>query len=119
MTESPWSLSCVEKDSVLIKRKNQGGMLVLQKIAELTFEEAAEVFNDNVIIARIPSLTDESEMIVTQAGIVRKMLENDNLFRGAVGFIPVELDDRDVVVLLLDYGDEKDLSVWWLHLFFE
>jgi len=93
--------------------------LVLQKITELTFEEAEEVFRDSLVIARIPSLTDESEMIVTQAGIVRKMLENDNLFRGAVGFIPVEVKDEDVVVLLLDYGDEKDLSVWWLHLFFE
>ena len=118
MGESVWELSCVEKDSVLIKRKNQGGMLVLQKIAELTFEEA-EMFNDNVIIARIPSLTDESEMLVMQAGIVRRLLNNDNLFRGAVGFIPVEVKDKDVIVLLLDYGDEKDLSLWWLHLFFE
>ena len=119
MSESVWEFACEEKDSVLIKRRPHGGMLCLHKIAELTFEEAAEVFNDNVIIARIPSLTEESEMIVIQAGIVRKMLNKDGLFRGSVGFIPVEVKDTDVVVLLLDYGDELDIAVWWLHLFFE
>jgi len=118
LAESVWSFACEEKDSVLIKRQPHGGLLCLKKLGEMSYNDLARLEKEDVI-AIISSLTGESEMIVLKAKVLRRFFKDNSLMRGSVGFLPVEVEDEEVVVVLCDYGDEKDVAIWWLHLFFE